>query len=655
MIFLLAAVEVPDMIPILFPFLAFDVLETPLSFAARLADLHTGGHPLGFLKDMGIDPLALAAGHAAALDRLCDVARVDHGLLRHNAVQRITRRRHALRGEVLSSGFFSSPHTVFCPGCLRADDAAGHGRRGRLAWTLRPVRTCPEHGLALVERARVKWDDRFHEMDACVPERGAELDALVASCARQTVSPLQSYVTRRLDGHAGPSWLDSQTLEQTVRATEILGALLAFGPERRRRSFTSSEWEEAGRIGYAFTSEGARGIGAALDEARKAADSTRKPGRLTMFGCLYEWLSSTKPQSDPGDIKRILRGYIFDTFDVDAGVPVLGAALDLRRLHSVESLAREKDVDPRTLRNLLVASGLVSKSDDDTGYQVFDADAGRKIAAQLRRSVTMTALPGVLNCTRPQANRILDERLLTPLSDGADTAPGRARKSVDSAEIDAFLATLHARARPVDSIPADLEPLAKVAERAKIGCGEIVQMIIAGFLDTVVRDRNIPGLAGVHVDRKEVRARMATCLPGVSPTTAFGELSIPIAVGWALADSKDALHLPSIDIEGPTGHRFTRFREADIAAFMSRFTTVVRIAHALGMQKDRLAARLKAARVKPVAASLDVGLAFYLVEDLPAWSNPLPDMISKVVRPIPNGEPFSHGPGLTELWSAGVT
>jgi len=172
---------------------------------------------------------------------------------------------------------------------------------------------------------------------------------------------------------------------------------------------------------------------------------------------------------------------------VGADEPVLGAVLGRRRLHSVESLARENDLDPRTLRNVLVARGLVPNADRGSPYHVFDADAGRAVAAQVRRAVHVIALPKALNCTRPQASQLMDERLLSLLCDDAAHAPGRTRKTVDMAEIGTFLEKLRGLSRPVTEVPDGLVPIAKAAERAKTGSGEIMQLILAGFLKTVAR------------------------------------------------------------------------------------------------------------------------------------------------------------------------
>ncbi|MGB3627604.1 MAG: TniQ family protein [Henriciella sp.] len=202
------------------------------------------------------------------------------------------KRRSDLRGNLLSSEFFANAFTVFCSACLREDDERDAdpalARRGRLIWTLRAVRTCPVHGLELLRRKKVKWDDAFHQMALRVPERAAALDELVEAATPQSPSPLQNYVIERLDGATGPIWLDSQTLEQAVRATEMLGVLLKFGPGAETGSFSERQWDVAGRSGYAVTSRGEGAIRDALQAVQ--ADFVRKggkPERGNVLGPLY--------------------------------------------------------------------------------------------------------------------------------------------------------------------------------------------------------------------------------------------------------------------------------------------------------------------------------------------------------------------------------
>ena len=607
----------------LFPHLTFDPQETPVSYAARLAALHTGASIVPFLRDIGVKHNDLLACKDGALDRLSTVAGVDVAKLRNNSVRGNGNRWFDVRGHRLSAEFFANPYTVFCPACLREDDEfAGDPavvRKGKFIWTLRPVRTCPEHGLALVRRKRVNWDDAFHQLALRVPERDRALDDLAGSLAQRSPSSLQVYVTSRLDGAVGPSWLDSQTLEQAVRATEMLGALLEFGPNANLDDFGECDWDTAGRAGFEVTCGGEDGIRAALCDIQE--DFQRrggKPNRGNVLGPLYDWLASNKQVKEPGDIRRIVREHIFAEIAVGAGVTVLGEKLGERRLHSVETLASEKGLNARTLRNILASHGLVPPVSSGVGYCVFDAAMGRKIAESVQKSTKLESLPKVLNCTRPQAGQLVDEGLLDPIVDGRLEAVGRTRKSIGNQDIERFLSALRDSAQPTDRRSGHMVTISKAAEKAKLSCIEIVHLVLGGFLPTVVRLNGVEGYAAILVDPDEVRSAKAQHLPGMSATDAFGRLKIPRSSGWELVHREKGPRLRPIVVTGVTGqHRIFRFDEEHVAAFRAEFTTEIRIANAYDMEKKDVVARLKKRGVRPILRTVDIGIELYRTKDIP--------------------------------------
>ena len=611
--------------PTLFPHLPCHHDETPLSFGARLAAFHLDKPLVPFLHDIGVRPDALALGETDAIDRLAGVAGVDAAVLHRNSARSVAKSDYILRGHELSGEILSRPDTVFCPACLLEDDAGAANvattRCHRLAWTLRPVRTCARHGLALVRRRVEGHDRKFFELARQVPERGDALRRLTDGCERRMPSPLQGYMLDRLDGVPGPEWLDSQTLEQAIRASEVVGALVVFGPAAKASDLSHDRWDEAGRIGFAVTSEGEAGIRRALYDAQVAfARTGAMPGRRKIFGSLWEWLSSTKLRKDPGDIMRIMREHIFDHMELAGGDVILGEALPERRLHSVQSLAAESGLNPKTLRNILAAGKLIPAETKIGANHLFDAEAGRRLAASVPRAINVSKLREALGCTRPMVDQILDERLLLPLADGPKDSAGRVWKSVSKDAVDQLLADLCALARPVSTVPSGMVPISKAAEKAKAQSVEIMHLILGGFLANVARLQDVDGIATILVDPVEVRAALVAHMPGVSATAVFGKLRIPKATGWELVHREGEPRLPSMKIEGKNGrHRFFRFDDRAVGFFVSEFTTVVRIANEHDLERKKVVSRLKSRGARPVIRRAEVGVDFYRVADLPEF------------------------------------
>lgn len=598
------------------PYLPFDAEESPLSYAARLSKFHIGDRLVSFLRDFEIRPEQMALNDGAALDRLAEIAGVAVEDLRANAAVPVAKRSYDLRGELVTAEFLVSPYTVFCPACLAADDQTGM-RRGRWIWALSVVRTCPQHEIPLVRQAQIAWDDKLHELDHRVPERGSDLQALVERAQRRSVSPLQDYVVRRLEGKAGPEWLDAQTLDQATRATELLGVLTAFGPAQKLPELTSDDWDHAGRVGYNFTSRGEGGIRETLDaQFRKFDDASGTPGARKIFGSFYNALAHSKSLKEPGDIARILREVITENIALSAGTKVLGVELPERRLHTVRSLAVEQNVDPRTLNNVLVAAGAIPER--APAHFPVPVRRGREIAGRMKRTVNVVSLWKDMNFTRPIVDQLFDDRLLTPIYHGRPGAKGRTQKAVDREEIAMLVGKLHAKAVELDAETDGLVPVAKAAEKGRVPAITVVHMILGGFLERVFRLSDGDGIGALRVDPMEVKRRAGSCTQGLSPIAVLGSLKIPRDVGWRLADRYPAEVSLAVNwIVGPDdSHRIPRFDPAVVEDFKARFIHPARLAERHDLQIGDVIGRLKRRGVRPFVPKAEIGLDFYRTSDL---------------------------------------
>lgn len=606
----------------LFPYLAYDEIETHLSFASRLAAFHTGGRLVPFLNDLRIPALDFAMGKSNTVARLAERAGISQDRIVWNTPISAGKATYQLRGENISSDFLANPATVFCPDCLQCDDDMGgeraSARRGRFIWLLKVVRTCPRHKRALVERPRQKWDDQFHEMSLRVPEHGAALSRLAENPTWRDESPLQRYALARLDGVVGPAWLEQQTIEQAVRSTEMLGALLEFGSGQKVSNLSSDDWDQAGATGFAYTSRGEAGIREALCEVQSEFEkSGRRPLNRNVFGRFYEWLAASKTAREPGDIKRILREYMFDTVELGEDESLLGQCIPARRLHSVASLARESSVNPTTLRNVLIAQDLIKREGSN---QVFDAKTGRAVAASIQAMVHVISLPKMLNCSRPQASGLIDEQILMPIVMGAAGSPGRTQKGIDAKNVSMLLSEISDLACVVKVIPAGMVPISKAAEKAKVPGTEMFHLLLGGYLSNVVSIATATGIGAVHVDASEVRRIYDNVMFGLSPSMAAARLRLPTRTIWSLLENQESEpQLPCTVVVGQNGrYEFHRIMPEAIDDFQKKYTHLVEIANSMQVERKVVVQQLAARRILPHLRALDFGVDFYLVDDVTA-------------------------------------
>ena len=272
--------------------------------------------------------------------------------------------------------------------------------------------TCPEHNLALIYRGRDHREMMRCKLVERVPEWGTALVALAENAARRTPSPLQTYVLDRLEGRKGPEWLDRQTLEQAVRATQMLGVVMAFGATIKLGSVDRDDWDLAGRTGWNWVAAGQRGMHAAFAELQAAAFERGQGGQnyFTVFGQLYSWLREDGNRADHGPIKKLLRAYILENMDVCVGRDLLGERVHNRRKYSVQSLSMATGLHSQTLSKILVERGLIAAEDArcPSSILLVDADEGRRAAAALDRSVPFVQLPAMLNATRPIITHLIE-------------------------------------------------------------------------------------------------------------------------------------------------------------------------------------------------------------------------------------------------------
>lgn len=498
----------------LFPHLPFLNDETQLSWAARLAALHGSRTLRPFLTDNGIRPIDLITGQPAAIDRLCEVSGQDPARVRHNTAVSDGRFAYSLRGERLPVSMTLRDETRFCPLCLHEDDAeaggAGFARRSRLAWSLRPVATCDRHDLALVSRLRARGEDGLHGIRELVPERGRSLIAIADQLVRRKPSPLQSYVTGRLERKSGPAWLDGQSIEQAVKATEMLGVSLAFGTKINLGSVDADGWDLAGRTGWEWTCSGEPGLHAAFSGLQATAFARGQGGQnyFTVFGQLYRWLLERGERTDHGPIKMALRDYIVKNMDVCPGRELLGEVVGQRSKYSVQSLAVQAGLHRQTLCKVLVEQDLIRDEDADrpTSILLVDAEAGRKVAAALARSVQFLQLPALLNATRPVAECLIKLGLLNPLHRGSGKNT-RDKCGFDVMEVDRLINRVHRLAPEKSDLPDAWATLTQCTKRARIPMKQLLRLILDGRIEGIGRPYGQLGFNALRVDIEEIRRR----------------------------------------------------------------------------------------------------------------------------------------------------
>ncbi|WP_192964081.1 hypothetical protein [Phycobacter azelaicus] len=408
--------------------------------------------------------------------------------------------------------------------------------------------------------------------------------------------------------------------DQAARGTELLGVLVAYGPKQLLPELTVDQWDHAGAIGFHFTSRGETGIREALTHRlREFAETGKKPGTRSLFGCFYNALAHSKSLKEPGDIVRITREFIWDHLPMAPGEKILGAELHRRRLHTVTSLAKQEQLDTRSLRNLLATARVIAPK--APSHFAFPALAGEEVARRFKKTEKLKDLPDLLNCSRPLAENLVADRWLELIYHDHTDSRGRAHKTVLSEDVQRILDELEAVAQSVSGSELELAPLSKVAERTRLSAIQVLGLVLGGHLKNVSLAEGERGIGGLRLSSEEVKAVAKRVLTGWSNEQVCSLLkaSREACVELTKLDDVD-LRLPSFKVSGINGGRdIIRFDPQKVAEFHATFATDRRIRELTGFSAREKFFWLKRHRVKPAISEAAVGIDLYRTAALPPW------------------------------------
>lgn len=479
--------------PVLFPVLPYDPAETADSFARRLGQMHIGRDAQRLLADLGIGHREWLCGARDAVTALATKAGVDTGALMRGVFHRLQRYRE-FRGEAWSADFVRGEGDRVCPECLREDARAAEpwALKGRIAWRLRAVYTCPVHGCALISPAPVEAP-----VDASVFSLSAAMSG--PDPISQTPSPLEICITQRLAGEptGAGEWLEQQTIEQAARACEMLGATFTKGLHYHHKGLTDEDWRQAGAVGYEIARAGPEAVTEALGQIAAMSTSTAgQGGPKAAYGRFYEWLAYTTPVVDLGPIKHLLREHILNTMIVEPDEVLLGQRIEGRRLHSVHSLSVATGLHRKRLRKIMVQAGFASNDSWDTAANrlVFPAAESERLCRDVAGSVCLNRLPEAIGCSRTQAESVFREGVIKSIV-GGDAAVGIAKLAFPQDDVTRFLS--HLENLPVQAPAAGLIDVVSATKRTGRSTGEILGAVLTGGIPAC----RVPGPVGVNTVR----------------------------------------------------------------------------------------------------------------------------------------------------------
>ncbi|MFT5616542.1 MAG: hypothetical protein ACI8Q6_003844 [Granulosicoccus sp.] len=479
------------------PALPLDAEETLLSYADRLSLMHTNRGMERLLADRGIHKEHFVSGRADAVARFAEAIGQSVDAL-HPISIRVHSRGASFRGEDISKTFLSPRIARYCPVCL-AEDGRKENRGFRLLWGFRLVSRCDKHCVALADAAVKNATNLRTALSGATLAHANEVSG-------ETPDYLQ-WLRRRLHdeiGHLDP-WLDGQTTEQVLAASEMLGAILEHGHQVAVTRLRSDQTEEATDIGFSIYREGPGAITEALDTIRQTSPATAvQAGSLAYYGKLFDWLDRRSNAIDPGPIRDILRDHIVRNSAIDPGTTVLGIEIFERRYYTIQSLSAEVSMDRWRLCRLLKKLDQIPQTatDIESGNMVFEAAKTLPLIEAFKTAVPLRDVPEYLGASKRQVEALYRAGILKPLV--PRTGPGSVRHVVFARKhLDDFLAKLCGLPELVAEACEEFRPLAYACQRGAGPFENIFEEILAGHIPSF-RHPKKSGIGAIFVDVKTV-------------------------------------------------------------------------------------------------------------------------------------------------------
>jgi hypothetical protein len=393
----------------LWPNLPFHPEETLLSYADRLSVFHTGRGMERLLRDLGINAEHFTSGRDEAVIAFARAVGMPFKDAQRSSI-RVFSRGASFRDEAISKSFLSPRVVRYCPGCLN-EDGPRSDRRFRLIWGFRHVVRCDRHSRWLVEAPHVDGSNLRLALGAA-PLSEAE--------AVETETPeYLSWLRTRLDGlNLSSSWMESQTLEQVLDASEMVGGILQHGHKIALSKLTPTETEEATDIGFSIYSKGPEAIEEALDTIRKTSPATAvQAGPLAYYGQLFDWLDRRSNAIDPGPIRDLLRDHIVKHSAIEPGTKVLGVEITERRYHTLHSLSATVGIARPRLSRLLKKLGEIpaGATEVESGNMVFETAKTVPLIRAVKTAVSIHDISEYIGASKRQVETLYRKGIIRPL------------------------------------------------------------------------------------------------------------------------------------------------------------------------------------------------------------------------------------------------
>ncbi|MHC2297976.1 TniQ family protein [Rhizobium mongolense] len=485
----------------------FNEDESFASFVSRVAAANGTQSAQAFCQHLGLQFQALVDGDPASVSRMLGLCRQGEKMHAPGVTLR-DERTYTFGRETLLRSNMSRRHLRVCPRCLEDDEAAGKGPSGtraygRIGWLPTFVRTCSKHEAYLVPLPQPEQFGSPHDFAARVRLSRASWETFLADSTPAVPSGFERYVSDRLLGRPRqPIWIDELPLYAAGKLTETVGAIVNHGRSFVTGNLTNAEWLEAGRSGFAITSDGPAAFAEFLRSLHdRFWNGDGDFGGRVIYGRLYEMLAheNEDPAYDP--IREIIRETAVASLPIGPDHRLFGLASP-RRWHSVHSATKEFGLHHKTARKIFAAARLIPCDDNTADSRTLvDAVEIETFIHRWQSSLKTDAAREYVNIGRSSWEIVLSEGYVKPLIEDHKAHGVAPLFPLD--ELDRFVTRLESVA-PVRPTSDEFVSLPSAAKRASVRMAQILEFLFAGRLESAYTEAGARGFDGVRISVPEV-------------------------------------------------------------------------------------------------------------------------------------------------------
>lgn len=582
-----------------------------------------------FCFDMGFSIMRMISLEAGAVSRVAQLAGLD-GEARSNLLSWTGERsgdvRMRFRNETFVSRALKNPKIRGCPVCLTEDAqtspaAPFEAMVMRGDWQLREVSICVRHQHPLV----LLWErtiptERFNMTAQLGGIFGRLIDG--GFYAPQIVpSAYDLWLDKRLEDGSDASWLAQHSIYAASTFCRLLGTELLRLPENA--GFDGHDRIRAAQsVGFDVAIGGEKAINDALDKLAACAPAySDLPNKA--FGGLYRALARPYLHEECyNEFRRILWERIVAIWQVAADEIILGYSLPERKLHSLQSAAKETGLGTLLLDQFLIEAGAYSSEDNRPApRKTFDAIKYEPLLSEVPNLVGPIKMRKALGATLKQFKGLAEDGVLVPRIDlPTIKSPWRLEDGIS------LINELNDKAIKISVDDCEWEFIQQAKSRTKMSTGSIIGFIRNDTLRIALKE-GMQGYKNFCVNIGEVDQLVADNSGAiekkpqypdgaVSTASAFGR-SIGMRENEAFVRLVRAGHTPAsyTDIS-KAGKKRHFVSEEDIAAFHQQYLTQNTMAVEFNTFWRTLITRLQAAGVKPLTSGGEEYGHLYLRADV---------------------------------------